>query len=608
MNRALFIALLLIIPYSLISQVSFQKLIVEKDHLVISSTYSYDGKLFATAGSDNRIIIRNSQSGEVVKSITTAHTNPLTICFSFDSKYIASGGNDKMIAIWDVSTGEVSQTLVGHIGDVTSLSFNHTDEYLVSGGKDKKVIVWNLSNGAAVQTFSGQTAEITSVAFHPNNEIVAAGSVDGKVYLWNILIGNLIRSYLAEEGEVKTISFSPNGNFLASAGTESKIAIWSAYSTDLESTLLGHLDMVEALNYSPDGKYIVSGGKDKYLILSEVKTGEIVFYTDQHKTSITSVAFNPNGKEFISSSSLSDTIRVWNASALNIEPKIINVAERTRVQPKPKPEIQWITENDKESTTLGYGVKYKILSEEPIEKVNLYVNNERQKSETSIDFKSKEWLEFESILYLIDGSNEVKADVFYSEGVVSSEVLKINFRQDLAEELHKASKARKVQVWLRESDEYEYKVSGTEGYLFHSEKLKVDEKKDANIGVELVPLKEDVAIVLNNITFPTNSADLTAESFVELDKVVELINANPRITIEISAHTDNVGRADKNQLLSERRAQSVVNYLLESNIPVNRLVAKGYGSKQPLVPNTTDENKALNRRVEFKIIDITEKK
>ena len=79
---------------------------------------------------------------------------------------------------------------------------------------------------------------------------------------------------------------------------------------------------------------------------------------------------------------------------------------------------------------------------------------------------------------------------------------------------------------------------------------------------------------------------------------------NPDIKIEIAAHTDDAGSNSYNIRLSKRRARSVVLYMRESNIDFNRIISKGYGESNPLVPNDSDEHKAMNRRVELKILKV----
>ena len=92
------------------------------------------------------------------------------------------------------------------------------------------------------------------------------------------------------------------------------------------------------------------------------------------------------------------------------------------------------------------------------------------------------------------------------------------------------------------------------------------------------------------------------ESFNELDRLYEILKDNPKISIEIGGHTDDQGSEQYNQKLSESRAQSVINYLIEKGINKSRLTAVGYGKAAPVVPNDSDENRAYNRRVEFKVL------
>lgn len=162
----------------------------------------------------------------------------------------------------------------------------------------------------------------------------------------------------------------------------------------------------------------------------------------------------------------------------------------------------------------------------------------------------------------------------------------------------------KYKIKLREGDRYNVSVS-PKGYSFYNTTVDL-KKKDTpkKLDVKLKELKEDTKLTLNDITFESNSADLNESSYIELNRVVKLMNDNPEINIEISAHTDNVGSDAYNLRLSKRRAQSVVQYLLDAGINQNRMISKGYGESKPLVPNDTDEHKAMNRRVELKIVKI----
>ncbi|HEY4323503.1 MAG TPA: OmpA family protein [Mucilaginibacter sp.] len=142
------------------------------------------------------------------------------------------------------------------------------------------------------------------------------------------------------------------------------------------------------------------------------------------------------------------------------------------------------------------------------------------------------------------------------------------------------------------------------GYLFYSEHFSlvgVEPKKPFTIQVLLKPIEIGNKVILTNIFFDTNKFDLKSESIAELQKLLEFITENPTIKIEISGHTDDVGNDQSNQTLSENRAKSVYQYLIDNKVDPARLVYKGYGKTQPIAPNTSDENRQKNRRTEFKI-------
>ncbi len=101
------------------------------------------------------------------------------------------------------------------------------------------------------------------------------------------------------------------------------------------------------------------------------------------------------------------------------------------------------------------------------------------------------------------------------------------------------------------------------------------------------------------IRFERASAVLTRESFPTLDKLASAARACGSVVIEIEGHTDAEGTPDRNQKLSDRRAQSVVDYLTRSGVDRQQLNAIGYGETRPLVPNDTSDNRAKNRRIEF---------
>lgn len=145
-----------------------------------------------------------------------------------------------------------------------------------------------------------------------------------------------------------------------------------------------------------------------------------------------------------------------------------------------------------------------------------------------------------------------------------------------------------------------------QGYLFHSENFELDlgtDKSHFTKNIDLQPIEAGRSVVLKNVFFDVDKYDLKPASHTELNKLTELLNANPNIKIEISGYTDNQGNAAANQILSENRAKAVYQYLIDHSISGTRLMYKGYGQTNPIATNDTEEGRALNRRTEFRVLE-----
>ncbi|MBX2980054.1 MAG: OmpA family protein [Flavobacteriales bacterium] len=108
---------------------------------------------------------------------------------------------------------------------------------------------------------------------------------------------------------------------------------------------------------------------------------------------------------------------------------------------------------------------------------------------------------------------------------------------------------------------------------------------------------------LDNVQFEFDKATLLPGYEKELNKLVDLMTDFPFLRVEIGGHTDDQGSDAYNDKLSNDRAKAVADYLMKKKIAADRITWKGYGKRQPLVPNTSEENRATNRRVEFQVLE-----
>ena len=143
------------------------------------------------------------------------------------------------------------------------------------------------------------------------------------------------------------------------------------------------------------------------------------------------------------------------------------------------------------------------------------------------------------------------------------------------------------------------------GFLSDNQNITITPNTTTTVNFNLRDaLQEGQTMSFDNIYFDSGSANIKPESFPILDSVAILLRDNPSARVQIAGHTDSDGSAAANQTLSERRAQSVHQYLVSKGIAANRLTTIGHGEDRPVVPNTSAANKARNRRIEFTVLSI----
>lgn len=154
-----------------------------------------------------------------------------------------------------------------------------------------------------------------------------------------------------------------------------------------------------------------------------------------------------------------------------------------------------------------------------------------------------------------------------------------------------------------------YRLTPTaKNYIPFPEEVDARVERGTELKRDLRVMSIDAAIAsgavfrLKNIFFDYDRSDLRAESSEELDRLVALLEEYPIIRVEIGAHTDSKGSDTYNMTLSSRRAQSVRDYLVAQGIAEGRLTSRGYGESAPVGTNDTDEGRAMNRRVEFRLL------
>ena len=188
----------------------------------------------------------------------------------------------------------------------------------------------------------------------------------------------------------------------------------------------------------------------------------------------------------------------------------------------------------------------------------------------------------------------IQADIIITDNTTGKEYIQLSSN----------SSSGKFLISLPSGKNYGITVS-SDGYLFHSENFDIPKGEAYNLvekDILLMYIDIGSKIALRNVFFDIGKSIVKEDSFPELDRLVSLMEQLPNLVVELSGHTDNTGSEVLNNRLSQKRAEAVVEYLIDKGIDKKKLTAKGYGSSMPTSSNETLEGRQDNRRTEFEII------
>jgi len=225
--------------------------------------------------------------------------------------------------------------------------------------------------------------------------------------------------------------------------------------------------------------------------------------------------------------------------------------------------------------------------------------------EISTIYETAETIDFRDTIYMNLGEDVVTLagtvyDAFTREKITGE--IEISSEEHFAQ-LIKADQSGRFKTAISPEEVYTLKVT-SEGYQTVVETAKIDESAAPEYirDFYLNKLDFDKDYKLSKIYFDFDRASLRPTSIKELKDLKFLLDRYPNVRVELSAHTDNVGSRSYNLVLSSRRAQAVVDWLVRNGIKKERLDPRGYAFDKPVAPNSTPANRQLNRRVEFKFL------
>lgn len=316
--------------------------------------FSPNGKLLATGGSKQLIIVRDVQNGQVYK--TLKHNGTVSsVEFSHDGKHIAAVSFHKSLKLWDVQTGKELFSTADILGG-SCAAFSPDGSRLATAYDDKTIRILDAKTGEEIQTLRGHEANsVLAIAFSPDGSRLAAGCSDtNNIKIWDLSTSQAI-TLKGHTSFVRSLAFSPNGTRLISVSRDNTLKLWDCKSGVEAIELRGHSKMSSKLSeratrvifspdgsqlasgvgtqlklwdvekgmelnsfgpimfnggYSPDGRLIASG-RSNSIVIWNAKTGQPSQQFDGHSATVNHVTFSPDGSMLASASS-DQKVKIWN--------------------------------------------------------------------------------------------------------------------------------------------------------------------------------------------------------------------------------------------------------------------------------------------------------
>ena len=289
---------------------------------VYTVAFSPDGKLLASGGDDNAVILWNVADRSERETFIEHSKSVTSVAFSPDGKLLASTSLDGYVRLWHVSS-EGRRISLQHGGWVESVAFSPDGKMLVSGGGDQEgsLALWDVRQRRDIATFSGHAGPVESVVFSPDGQMLASAARDNTIKLWNVTDQSLHKTLSGHSNVVHSVVFSPDGQTLASSSRDNTIKLWKVSSGDNLATFEIQNNLyvyAESIAFSPDGGLLAAACVDYTVKLWDVVNHDEAGTLTGHHGGVTSVAFSPD-RRTLASGSRDHTVLLWDLSYFGFE-------------------------------------------------------------------------------------------------------------------------------------------------------------------------------------------------------------------------------------------------------------------------------------------------
>jgi WD40 repeat protein len=294
---------------------------------VVGLAFSPDGKLLASASTDNTVRLWNVIAQRAMASFTGHRDAVTALVFSPDGKTLATGSLDCLVKLWSVTDNQGADTLQGRTDRTSCVVFSPDSKTLATTGYDRTVQLWDVATGREAASLPSLAQAVSAVAFSPDGRSVATATSrprqansSGEVILWDVTTKQKMATLRGHQGPVLSVAFSANGTTVASGGSDGTARLWDVTSGQVLATLRypylggGANPDVRDVAFSPDGKILATTWVDGSVWLWDVATRQALPSLRGHQGPVTSVVFSPDGR-MLASGSWDRTVRVWDVAS-----------------------------------------------------------------------------------------------------------------------------------------------------------------------------------------------------------------------------------------------------------------------------------------------------
>jgi serine/threonine protein kinase len=192
---------------------------------VCALSFSPDGKILASGGSDGQIRLWDSDRSHLITTFTGHQQAVTAVKFLPPGQILVSTGADRTLRFWDVTSRQLLKTITSHTDKIHDLAVGGSGKVIVTGSSDRTVRVRQLGT-TDDRILSGHQETVLAVAITPDGKYIASGCLDGQIWLWNGLTGELIHRSIAHESAIRSMAFAADNRTLITASWDRAIKVW----------------------------------------------------------------------------------------------------------------------------------------------------------------------------------------------------------------------------------------------------------------------------------------------------------------------------------------------------------------------------------------------